>query len=239
MSSLWEVLRCCVQGPGSIWELMPQSFNAGNWSVLGLCLKCKHKSSDFSVLTHASAKLPHKQNTSGAWLMENISLWLKEVCGLSDSINFHWSDSEPSAQALLQRGGVEVGPLSRWPGKSSVGSMGLRVGAHVTSVSNRPEESLDTTLHTPEASETPGHVECSAPQCLLVPDRGSVGRLPCPGALCVCVAQYNGHILVPLRRSSGIVLNSSFKVQRKWEGLSLGVSRTQIFGKSKTLGQVQ
>ena len=82
---------------------------------------------------------------------------------------------------------MEAGPLSRWPGKSSVGSMGLWIGAHATSVSNRPEESLDTTLHTLEASETPGHMECSAPQCLLVPDRGSVGRVPCPGALCVSV----------------------------------------------------
>lgn len=94
---------------------------------------------------------------------------------------------------------MKAGPFSRWPGKSSVGTLGLWVCAHVTSVSNRPEESLDTTLYTLEASETPGHMECSAPQCLLVRDRESVGRLLYPGTLCVCVAQHNGHILVPPR----------------------------------------
>lgn len=41
---------------------------------------------------------------------------------------------------LCCRGRVEAGPLSRQPGKRSVGSKGLWVGAHVAGVPNRPGE---------------------------------------------------------------------------------------------------
>lgn len=62
------------------------------------------------------------------------------MCGQSDSINFHWSDLEPSGWALLQGGGMEATSCSRQPGKYSIGSEGLWVGAHVAGVPDRPEE---------------------------------------------------------------------------------------------------
>ena len=79
------------------------------------------------------------------------------MCGQSDSINFHWSDSEPSAQALLQGGGEGAGPRDSQSGKCSFGSTELWVGAHVTSVPHRLEEaSRCCCMHS-------GHVARSGP----------------------------------------------------------------------------
>ena len=94
-------VMCRVQGPGSRSDA--HSFSVSGWSVFGLCLKHKHNSS-LILVSYPSQVLNYPINK----IHLVFDLWKiflygwKEVCGQSDSINFHWSDSEPSAQALLQ-----------------------------------------------------------------------------------------------------------------------------------------
>ena len=94
-------VMCRVQGPGSRSDA--HSFSVSGWSVFGLCLKHKHNSS-LILVSYRSQVLNYPINK----IHLVFDLWKiflygwKEVCGQSDSINFHWSDSEPSAQALLQ-----------------------------------------------------------------------------------------------------------------------------------------
>ena len=133
--------RSDVQGPGSRSDA--HSFSVSGWSVFGLCLK--HKYNSLILVSYPSQVLnyPIKKIhlVFDSWKIFLYS-W-KEVCGQSNSINFHWSDSEPSAQALLQgegwglatrrvAWGVQCG-LHRSLGRG----LGLWVGVFVTGVSDR------------------------------------------------------------------------------------------------------
>ena len=226
-------VMCWVQGPGSRGDA--HSFSMSRWSVFGLCLKHKHNSS-LILVSYPSQVLNYPINkihlVFDLWKIF-LSGW-KEVCGQSDSINFHWSDSEPSAQALLQGEGWGLATWrAAWGAQPGLhGSLGRglchwclrQVGEGVLTLLCLLWSFLRPAGHTERSVlvET-AWTQVPSSAWLGVCWVGWCGQDPCDS----CVVLYNGHFLVSQSSSSSTVLGPPFKACRKWAGLPQGPSCLQ------------